>query len=474
MLPVSCLGVGFVSTWTELAFINPPIVYSGVPSNFFSLFNLGTIVMASAIAVCMRKHLIHRALVSNFRNLFLTLVLLLFSTSINFIATLLELNDERILMASALIGGVGLALLFIMWFEVISHLSPTQLLLGYSLAAIGRVSLIWLCAGMSIDRLWVCLCGVAVLAVLTLWFARNAVSKNAPVIVESYDNMDSDSNPIEGTCSFPIKPLLVVLTGTLALSFMLGIGGNAWGTNGNPGVLVAGVVVVGIVLFKGDFFEFKWLWQGSVICMIAAIAVFVGSGTDTLLLGGFFVCISYELCLMLMYSILGDLVYRSFYNSTFLFSVEVAIALTAGYAGSIASGWVEELISQYSILMLALVGGVMALLFVIASINAFSKRGLNGNWSAIIRKPIAQDIDLSLERSRLGLRCHDLAQEAGLSRREEEVLLLLAQKKKPSAIAKQLTIEVSTVNTHKKHIYSKLDVHSAKQLQTRIGSIDGD
>ena len=52
--------------------------------------------------------------------------------------------------------------------------------------------------------------------------------------------------------------------------------------------------------------------------------------------------------------------------------------------------------------------------------------------------------------------------------------MLLAQKKKPSLIAKQLVIEVSTVNTHKKHLYQKLGVHSAKELQQRIGSVEED
>jgi DNA-binding CsgD family transcriptional regulator len=41
----------------------------------------------------------------------------------------------------------------------------------------------------------------------------------------------------------------------------------------------------------------------------------------------------------------------------------------------------------------------------------------------------------------------------------------MAQRKKPAAIAEQLVIEVSTVNTHKKHIYRKLDIHSSKELQ---------
>ena len=124
--------------------------------------------------------------------------------------------------------------------------------------------------------------------------------------------------------------------------------------------------------------------------------------------------------------------------------------------------------------MLALViaSGLLAALFCIACIRAFAEKNLDDSWGSIVKTPISKDMGLLLEKSRLGLRCHELAEEAGLSKREEEVLLLLAYKKKPSEIAKQLVIEVSTVNTHKKHVYQKLDVHSAKQLQERIGTVE--
>ena len=59
-----------------------------------------------------------------------------------------------------------------------------------------------------------------------------------------------------------------------------------------------------------------------------------------------------------------------------------------------------------------------------------------------------------------------------LTDREVEVLRLLAADLSSPEIARELTIAVSTVRTHRKNIYSKLDVHSryeavlrAKELQ---------
>lgn len=173
---------------------------------------------------------------------------------------------------------------------------------------------------------------------------------------------------------------------------------------------------------------------------------------------------------MLTYAILGDLVYRSFYNSTFLFAVELAVALTAGHLGNGLAMCLGTVSAGNSVAVFVGAAFVLGALFSAACILAFSKRSVQGTWGTIVKTPLSQDPGLLFEKTRLGLRCHELAQGANLSRREEEVLLLLAQRKRPAAIAEQLGIEASTVATHRKHVYQKLGVHSIKQLQERIGS----
>lgn len=188
------------------------------------------------------------------------------------------------------------------------------------------------------------------------------------------------------------------------------------------------------------------------------------------MVAGALVSMAYELCLMLTYAILGDLVYRSFYNSTFLFAVELAVALTAGHLGNGLAICLEAGLGENSVVVFVGVACVLGVLFSAVCILAFSKRSVQETWGAIVKTPLSQDFDLLFEKTRLGLRCHELAQEASLSRREEEVLLLLAQRKRPAVIAEQLGIEASTVATHRKHVYQKLGIHSIKQLQERIGS----
>ena len=477
-LPLCCLGVGLVSTWTELSYIHPPAGYLSVPYELFALFDTGTIAFALIIALTVRFAKTKQPLVSRTSNLVITALLLLSATTVNLLASVTGINAPALLDCFAVVAGGGLALLFVMWFEVISHLHPTQMLMCYSCAAVGRVCIIWLCGGLSPDRLWVCIFAITILAVLTLHHARCHIPETTPQPALATTSK-STSTPIaasapEARCAFPLRPLLVVVSGTVALSFTLAAISNTWGINGNPGVLIASAGVVALILMKGEFFEFKWLWQGAVAFMAVSVTTFLLVDGLPSSFPGLLACVAYELCLMLMYSILSDLVYRSFYNPTFLFSVEIAVALSAGHIGDSLAAKCAGLVPGQSTLVLAAICAVLCGLFALACINAFAKQGPKDTWAALMRKPVAQDMDLLLEHSRLGLRCHDLAQEAGLSRREEEVLVLLAQKKKPSLIAKQLVIEVSTVNTHKKHLYQKLGVHSAKELQQRIGSVAED
>lgn len=472
--PLSCLGIGLVSTWSELSFIHSPLPFESLTEPLFQTFNMGSVVAMALVAALLGRGKIGRPLVSRSSCLVATLALLLLATATSFCSVLLLKGASWLLFFSAAVGGIGLGFLFVMWFEVLSHLKPADLLFAYALGCVFRVVFIWFGSGMQPDRQGVWLGLIATAAIVLLRQARNEVARETPVLSPSFDDDQSDGHRTEGRCAFPARPLLFVVTGTLTLSFALGLGGGAAGTNGNPGVLGAALMAIVLVVLKGDNFQFKWLWQCSIALIVGAIVVYALFGTDMPLLSGFLVCASYELCLMLVYCILGDLVYRSFYNSTFLYSLEICIALSAGMAGDLLLKSVSRAFPSSVGVALTLTCGILALLYAATALRTFSDPDLQGRWSTLIRQPVGQDMAPLLERSRLGLRCHELAKEAGLSSREEEILLLMAQQKKPSAIAEQLVIAVSTVNTHKKHIYRKLDVHSAKELQARLGQVDED
>ena len=69
---------------------------------------------------------------------------------------------------------------------------------------------------------------------------------------------------------------------------------------------------------------------------------------------------------------------------------------------------------------------------------------------------------LSQSLSRLGSKRR--SQQIELSKREREVLQLIAEGKSTREIAATLYVSVKTVETHRKQIMDKLDIHSIAEL----------
>ena len=61
-------------------------------------------------------------------------------------------------------------------------------------------------------------------------------------------------------------------------------------------------------------------------------------------------------------------------------------------------------------------------------------------------------------------RCHDIAKQYTLTAREAEILGFLARGRDVGYIEKELFISRNTVNTHRKHLYRKLGIHTQQEL----------
>ena len=104
----------------------------------------------------------------------------------------------------------------------------------------------------------------------------------------------------------------------------------------------------------------------------------------------------------------------------------------------------------------------------------FSEKSTESAWGVVLKRPASTDVELGLLKTRLGARCHEVAAAQDLTQREEEILYLLAQKRRAADIAEALTVGVSTVRSHVKHIHSKLGVHSRKELLELVGVVDSE
>ena len=68
--------------------------------------------------------------------------------------------------------------------------------------------------------------------------------------------------------------------------------------------------------------------------------------------------------------------------------------------------------------------------------------------------------------------CEALAQKHGLTKREGEVFELLASGKSASHIQEELFLTKSTVNTHRYHIYQKMQVGSQQELINAVHAVE--
>lgn len=72
--------------------------------------------------------------------------------------------------------------------------------------------------------------------------------------------------------------------------------------------------------------------------------------------------------------------------------------------------------------------------------------------------------DMPASWARLARQCDRVSQEFALSQREHEVLSLIMQGRNVPAVAEELTVSRNTVQTHVRHIYEHLGVHSRQEL----------
>ncbi len=73
-----------------------------------------------------------------------------------------------------------------------------------------------------------------------------------------------------------------------------------------------------------------------------------------------------------------------------------------------------------------------------------------------------------LSHDSIDARCQDIARHKGLTKRETEILSMLARGRDVSWIERKLFISRNTVNTHRKNIYKKLNIHTQQELLSQI------
>lgn len=458
-IPCCFAGWGFGWVFSEIMYINPPFDYSGGRfAEAFLCYDAATVIVAVAIAIGVYVSP-KRLLPLKRRHAWFTVSAGAFCASVLLNFAMLEglVPVDPFVWIAALCAGFGSAASYALWGELFGCLAPVRMVTTYVAGVVLRYLLIWVLAPLPPDRLLPCMLAIAVMALLSLRVA--------------YGKLDSDdlpSSPI-GRFSFPFKPMLVIALCAFAFAMLMAFARGDYGVNGNPGVLIAAALVAWIISRKGDDFDFSLLWVLSLVFMLVALVPFGRTTTSALPLSGVFGSAAYTLYLMLTAVIFANLSFRYAVPAAWLFSIEIATRLFAAHGGSFVGDLLRTAIGESSSVLAIFACAAPIAAFVVAMLIVFSAKGLCSDWGVVLTKPFSQDYELALEKSRLGIRCREIAKEFGLTPREEEIMLLLWRRTKPAEVAEVMSLSVSTVRTHIKHIYAKLNVHSSKEL---LGLID--
>lgn len=458
-VPFCFLGFGLFRVWTGVVYIDGVASFSCQSPSSYLVFDGFTALFLVVLAL-----FAHRVspLVSRRGVLLAATTLLSACALVTFSSNFAWPFSGSAAFAASLVvdiaGALGTALFLMLWSEFFGCLNPLRIVLYYSAGIAASVVALWFIKGMSYSCIWVCAVLLPPILALSLWRA--------------YARLDASEAPEKSSkrFTFPWKPVLVVALYTFASGLQISLSSGALGNQSNPGPFIASIVLLVLVAYKGEDFDFSLVWKIAMPLMIASFVFGVAPVPLRGDIAGAFAQAGYTMLLVLMMAILGNMSYRYGVCALWVFAIERAVRMVSqqlGYEAGHALEFSQMLSREATDIALM---AACVLLIVLATLVFASERQIDSNWGVVLKQPMSKDIGFALEKSRLGVRCHELAEAHGLTPREEEVLLLICQGRKPAAIADELCIGASTVKTHTKHIYQKIDIHSKTDLLEMVGS----
>lgn len=489
--PFCFMGMGIFRVWTETLYANDQMGFPAlgftlsipfVPIDGYSLFDL---VAACALIVFA---LLARHIAPLYRHpaaIVLTAVCMVGSACVNFASLLVPDAAPMLFVPSVTMGGIGIALILMLWSEFFGCINPLRVALYYSASIAVSCLVLWVFKGLSFWWLWAGCCLVPVVSLLCLWRA--------------YTTLPPDAYPpaYQADFSFPWKPVAAIGIYAFAYGLRGGIFSGPLAMNSGIGAFLGALAVYALICRsinrakdgpstsdpegegrKGPqasgtssvptsaAFDFSLLYKIAMPVMFASLLPLDAIVPAWRFLADTCALFSYTMLLVLIMAILSNLSYQYGVCALWIFSIERAVRLLTSQSGRIVGHIVQE--NEFGLAAQVCTVLVVAALLVVVTLIFFSEKSISSSqWGVVLKQPTEEDG--GLQRNRLGVKCHKLSQQVGLTPREEEILLLVAQQRTLSEMARELYIGTNTVKTHTKHVYQKLGVHSRAEVLELLG-----
>lgn len=449
-LSLCFFGFAFVRAWDDISFARFAALFPDSPWFGQDLMNLG-MLPAFIVCVAFARKLAplyqRRALVVATPVLMVTSVLL-FETAAALGGAAAALP---LIVASALVAGLGAALSILQWAELQSCLNSFQIVLYVSGAFFLGSVIGWMTFGMDESRLVVALLALPVLSFVCL---KVGFAKVPAVDLPK---------KTWGKLRFPWK--LVIVLGVY--EFVLGVKqGTATFQNDLFifGVMLASAILFIVSYFFSHKFDFTRVYRTPFVLMVCGLLATLLSFSSNSAVSDVLVSAGYALMFLMLTVLLCDLSHRYGVSAVLLCGIEELVMFTSMGGHVVSAGMAEGVIPVLP--DDAAVSVPLVILVVVASMVLLSEREYS-RWGASFFGvgKLAQDGD---EQGRFAARCTEMVEQYRLSPREKEVFQLMALGKSAADIERELYIANGTFKSHTRRIYQKLGIHSRAELEAML------
>lgn len=233
--------------------------------------------------------------------------------------------------------------------------------------------------------------------------------------------------------------------------------------------------------------QFTWFYRGVVVLIVTGLSLFSVIGEEDWPFSGYLIVnAGYALFESFVWVLMSVIANRYQYTTPQVFGFGRAIVLLAGNVAGVIASHVMALTPISLIVTVALVSVIIMYSFVLTDTDVtLFQQGLEGDvrsggtegdgfahtpssGSTAARRQVARP------KVPLAQRCAIIGDAYGLTPREKEIYYLLAVGRNSARIQEECAISAGTVNTHLRHIFHKLDVHSQQELIDQFQDADLD
>lgn len=446
-VPLCFLGLGVYRAWIEIAFVGSFVTYPTQSIAGHDAFDLVMILAMFAMATVSRRltPLVDRRLARP-----ASATLLLAATLGGYLSVWHPELAVVLAWPCVIAGGIGIAVMILLWSELYGCLSPVRICLYYVCSLVCGALIVYVYRGFQLPWLPAMTCALPVVSLLCLRQCYRTLPTRQP------------SRP-GAAFAFPWKPIAVVAIYSFAFGLQEVISYAQWGPHSSPGTLLCALVVIVGVALLGGRIEFEVIYTVWLPFLSATFLVLPSLGLFDESWAGVCSNLGYAASEIYVMTMIGSIVYHYGVSAVWLFGIERGVRALAMLAGRTVEGLALDV--GFSVAPFIVVAVLVATFLV------YSERRLSSTWGVHMRGPAEEADAETLRRAALTRRCAELGSQHGLSQREEEVLLLLAERKAPREIERELLIANGTVKAHVGHIYQKLDVHSRDELFELLGPV---